>query len=427
MKNQEITQLANNLKQLLSDYTVGNQSKYDYYSADNTIRDFGISTPQKMLRTRPGIGWASRAVNTLSDRVVFDGFGNDRVGMNALLSEIYGDKVINKAKHDAIIAGMSTIAVADGRLIPFTALESTGEIDVRTGLFKWGLAVTEWVKASNTNTTTPKSYIVFTPYWSARFEDNTLVEIIDNPTKRTLLIPITRRATVDRPLGKAKVSNTVRRIIDEVGRVKRRYEIAGEFYSTPQRFMMGVAEGSEKGDIDASIGRWIVGTKDEDGDKPEVGQLPQMSINQFNDNKKDLARDFCAETSLTLRNLGYETANPTSVESLTALSDDMLLEAQQTQEEMGEQFKQIAMTLRMSIDRTDIISSGLRELVPSWKPIFRVDIGASGDAIFKLKDVMPELFETTAGYRMLGLSVRESEALLASRNAPQGFIQGEQL
>ena len=425
--NNEITQLANNLKQLLADYTPSNQRKYDFYNADNTVRDFGISTPQKMINTRPGIGWASRAVNTLSDRVVFDGFGNDRVGMNDLLAEINGDKVLNKAKHDAIIAGMSMVAVSNGKLVPFTALECTGEVDETTGLLKWGLAVTAWVKTANTNTTTPNDYLLFTPDWTARFENQQLAEIVPNPTGRTLLVPVTRRATVDRPLGKGKITNTVRRIINEVGRVKRRYEIAGEFYSTPQRYMMGVAEGAEKGDIDASIGRWIVGTKDEDGDKPEIGQLAQMSINQFNDNKKDLARDFCAETSLTLRNLGYETANPTSVESLTALSDDMLLEAKQTQEEIGAQIKNIAITLRMSIDGTNIVSSALRELEPSWKPIFQVDIGASGDAIFKLKEVMPELFETTAGYRMLGLSIRESEALLATRNAPQGFIQGDEL
>ncbi|WP_265088692.1 hypothetical protein, partial [Acinetobacter baumannii] len=175
--------------------------------------------------------------------------------MNDLLAEINGDKVLNKAKHDAIIAGMSMVAVSNGKLVPFTALECTGEVDETTGLLKWGLAVTAWVKTANTNTTTPNDYLLFTPDWTARFENQQLAEIVPNPTGRTLLVPITRRATVDRPLGKGKITNTVRRIINEVGRVKRRYEIAGEFYSTPQRYMMGVAEGAEKGDIDASIGR----------------------------------------------------------------------------------------------------------------------------------------------------------------------------
>lgn len=64
------------------------QDKYDYYDADNDIRDFGISIPKKMIHHHPGVGWASRAVNTLSDRVVFDGFAGDKFGINDYFDKI---------------------------------------------------------------------------------------------------------------------------------------------------------------------------------------------------------------------------------------------------------------------------------------------------------------------------------------------------
>lgn len=408
-------------------------NKYEYYNADNGIRDFGVSTPRAMINSQPGIGWAGRAVNTLSDRVVFDGFANDTFGINDYWTNIGAYSVVGKAKHDAFIAGCAFVAVADdlalGRktLIPFTASEATGEVDQKTGLLRWGLAVTRWGKTTDMAKKKlgilfdPEDYIVFTPDFTAIFESRTISQIVMNPTGRCLLHPITHRASADAPLGKSRLTNTARRIINEVGRLKRREEIAEEFYALPQRYINGLAEGAKKDEsMDSAIGKLWAITKDEDGDKPDIGQLQQMSIDGFIGAKKDKARDFCAETALTLRNLGYETGNPSSAESLVAMSDDLLLEAQNSQAEIGEQLKQIAITLRMAIDGVNIVPDALKTLVPAWKPIFPVDLGAAGDAIYKLFEVMPELQGTVAGYRMLGISIREAETLAARRIAAQG-------
>lgn len=403
------------------------KTKYDYYNADNQIPDFGIATPRRMTNLTPGIGWAARAVNTLSDRVIFDGFAGDTFGINDYLESINGYSVLTKAKHDAFIGGCAFVAVSDDPdtdrklLVPFTASEATGVVDQTTGLLKYGLAVTRWAEPQPKKRGirfAPADYLVFTPEFTAQFIDRELVEIMDNPTGRTLLHPVTHRASADRPLGKSRLSNTVRRIINEVGRLKRREEIAEEFYALPQRYITGLAEGVKKDDaLDSAIGKvWAI-TKDEDGDKPDVGQLTQMSIDQFETSKKDKARDFCAETALTLRNLGYETSNPSSSESLVAMSDDLLLEAKNSQEEMGKQFKEIALTLRLALDANDNIPTELRNITPAWQPIFQVDIGAAGDAMFKLFEVMPELQGTVAGYRFLGIGVREAEALAAKRKS----------
>lgn len=423
------TQTAQALVKQLQQHEPRVLDKYDYYNADNDFRDFGISTPKKMINSRPGVGWASRAVNTIADRVVFEGFAGDEFGINDYWETINAGVVVNKAKHDAFIGGVAFVAVADDPnpestnklLVPFTAAEATGVLDQNTGLLKMGLAVTRWAYPTDKRFKRilgPADYIVFTPEWTAVFINRTFYDIQENPTKRCLLHPITHRSTADRPLGKSRITNTARRIIQELARVKRRYEIAGEFYSTPQRYINGLAEGAKKdSDLDSTIGKvWAI-TKDEDGDKPDIGQLAQMTINQFSEAKKDLARDFCAETALTLRNLGYETGNPTSAESLVAMSDDLLLEAQQCQQEMGEQIKQLAITLRMALDGNDTVPANLKKLVPAWKPIFQLDIGAAGDAMFKLFQAMPELVGTITGYRMLGIGVREAEQLAAARVA----------
>lgn len=423
--------LAQKLLPQLARHESSVQKKYEYYDADNDVRDFGISTPNRMTHLRPGIGWASRAVNTLSDRVVFEGFANDKFGINDLLTQINGFNVISQAKHDAFIAGCAFIAVSDSEeegagkvLIPFTAQEATGVIDQTTGLLKWGLAVTKWGATSELSKRKlgilfdPENYIVFAPTFTAVFEGRTISYVVENESGRTLLHPITHRATANAPLGRSRLTKTARRIIQEVGRLKRREEVAEEFYSLPQRYINGLAEGAKKdANLDSAIGKvWAI-TKDEEGEKPDIGQLQQMSIEGFVGAKKDKARDFCAETALTLRNLGYETGNPTSAESLATMSDDLLLEATNTQEQMGQQIKELCITLRLAMDGNNVVPAQLNEIIPAWKPTFQVDIGATGDAMFKLFQAMPELAGTIAGYRMLGVNIREAEDLVARRLA----------
>jgi hypothetical protein len=411
--------------------------KYQYYNAENSYVDFGISVPVKMMNSKPGIGWASRAVNTLSDRVVFDGFANDTFSINELFDEINAKRVLNKAKKDAHIAGVSFVAISETpngvALIPFTASEATGVIDDNTGLLSYGLAVLSWTgddALAQSSVSEPKDYVVFTPEATTIYKNKKIDSITKNPTGRTMLHALTHGATASQPLGRSRITKTVRRIIQEVARVKRRYEIAGEFYSTPQRYVLGTEQDftqEQKNKLDSTIGKAWVFSKDDDGDKPEIGQLAQMSINQFEDNKKGLARDFCAETALTLRNLGYETANPTSAESLSAMSDDLLLEARASQDEMGEQIKQIAISIRLTLNKSDKVPEDLENIKAAWRPIFQVDVGAAGDAVYKLIQAMPELAGSVQIYQMLGMGVREAESLKAIRDkaSTNNFMTGE--
>ena len=411
--------------------------KYQYYNAENSYVDFGISVPVKMMNSKPGIGWASRAVNTLSDRVVFDGFANDTFSINELFDEINAKRVLNKAKKDAHIAGVSFVAISETpngvALIPFTASEATGVIDDNTGLLSYGLAVLSWTgddALAQSSVSEPKDYVVFTPEATTIYKNKKIDSITKNPTGRTMLHALTHGATASQPLGRSRITKTVRRIVQEVARVKRRYEIAGEFYSTPQRWVLGTEQDftqEQKNKLDSTIGKAWVFSKDDDGDKPEIGQLAQMSINQFEDNKKGLARDFCAETALTLRNLGYETANPTSAESLSAMSDDLLLEARASQDEMGEQIKQIAISIRLTLNKSDKVPEDLENIKAAWRPIFQVDVGAAGDAVYKLIQAMPELAGSVQIYQMLGMGVREAESLKAIRDkaSTNNFMTGE--
>lgn len=97
------------------------------------------------------------------------------------------------------------------------------------------------------------------------------------------------------------------------------------------------------------------------------------------------------------------------------MSDDLLLEATNSQAEMGKQFKEIMITLQLAINGNATVPDNLRELAPAWKPIFTADIGQVGDAMFKLFQAMPELVGTVEGYQMMGIGIRQAEALVQRR------------
>ena len=428
---------AEKLTKKLGNKVYKTAEKYVYYNAQQEVGDLGISLPKNFVMMKPGVGWASRAVNTLADRLNFDGFINDSFDFNSLLDDTGARKVLNKSIQDALIAGCSFIGIEyvneSVKLTPFTALEATGEIDTRTGLLVDGIAVLEWEEYDDDDWRwwgkKPKTIALFEPGFTAViYKGKQIIAYAENPTGRPLLHVITHRQSADRPFGKSRISNTVRRIVDEVGRLKVRYEIAAEFYSTPQRYILGLSEGQlAEGNLSSELGKIWGLTADEDGEKPTVGQLAQMSINQFSDQKKDLARDFCAETALTLRNLGYETANPTSAESLSAMSDDLLLEAQECQRELGKEFKDVIVSMRMLLDRSNTISSRVEDIEPVWMPISQLNVGAAGDAIYKLMQIMPQLKDSPATYRMLGLTVKETNEVLqkAKRAISSQFMATE--
>jgi hypothetical protein len=84
---------------------------------------------------------------------------------------------------------------------------------------------------------------------------------------------------------------------------------------------------------------------------------------------------------------------------------------------MGRQIKEIAITLRMALDNNDTVPTQLTEIAPAWQPIFEQNIGAVGDAMFKLFQAMPELVGTVEGYRMMGIGIRQAEELVKRRVA----------
>lgn len=403
------------------------QNKYDYYEAEQRTRDLGISMPAKLLALQSGLGWASKAVDVVADRLSFDAFENDRLGINQLYSIADETEAFDQAKHDALIAGCAFIAIVDDpsimakRFMPFSALEATGVLNTTTGLLKYGLAITQYNRDEKLTQSYGKfplnfaeDWVLFTENETAIFEKRQLVQIVPNPTGRALLHLLANRPTTKQPFGRSVISREARLLIQSGLRTMRRSEIAGEFYASPQRYLIGVSEEFEKDDsMDLQLGKIAVVEKDGDGDTPTAGQWSQHSMAPYSDQLKMFAQQFCAKTGLTLHSLGFDTSNPTSAESYEAQNEDLRLLVDKTAKHFGNVLKKIAITLRVSTSGTREITDEMRAIVPHWDPVFKVDIGPAGDAFNKILQTVPELRQSNRMFYMLGMSVAEAEKFTA--------------
>lgn len=431
MNEAQLLEMSRNLLGIIVSKRSKVQLKYEYYEAEQRLRDLGISMPAKLLALQSGLGWASKAVDVVADRLSFDAFENDRLGINSLYEIADETEAIDSAKHDALIAGCAFIAIVDDesiqqkRFMPFSALEATGILNTTTGLLKYGLAITRYnrdEKLANTYSKFPTNFaedwVLFGEDFTAIYEKRQLVRIVANPTGRSYLHLLANRPTTKQPFGRSVISKECRLLIQAGLRTMRRSEVAGEFYSSPQRYILGVSEDFEKDEsMDLQLGKIALVESDGEGKAPTAGQWQQQTMSPYSDQLKMFAQQFCAKTGLTLHSLGFDTNNPTSAESYEAQNEDLRLLVERTSKHFGNVLKKMAITLRLSASGTRIVTEDMRAIVPHWEPVFKVDIGPAGDAFNKILQTVPELKQSNRMFYMLGMSVKEAERYAAAQQS----------
>src|SRR5699024_728576 len=60
-----------------------------------------------------------------------------------------------------------------------------------------------------------------------------------NPAGRVLVEPLVYRPDLDRPFGRSRISRPIMSITDEAVRTVLRTEVSAEFYTSPQRYVLG--------------------------------------------------------------------------------------------------------------------------------------------------------------------------------------------
>lgn len=390
--------------------------RYKYYEMKNYVRDFGISTPPELRAFTSSLGWCAKAVDSLADRVVFNEFRNDLLGMNSVFQMNNPDVLFQSAELSAMIAGCAFIYIQppqrEGDNPPMQVIDganATGIIDTVTGLLKEGYAVLERDQYG-----VVKIEAYFIPNETQiYYKDKSYMDIIRHEVAYPLLAPVIYRPGAKRPFGHSRISRACMSLMSSAIRTMKRSEISAEFFSYPQKWVTGLSEDNEIADKwRASMATLIAITKDEDGDKPTFGQFMQQAMTPHTDHLKMFASMFAGETGLTLDDLGFPTANPSSADAIKAAHDSLRLTARAAQRSFGVGFRNagyLAVSLR---DQKMYKRSAACMSIPSWEPIFEPDasmLSAIGDGVLKLNQsvdgyIDEEIIGDLTGIRKIGES-----------------------
>ena len=402
------------------------ENKYKFYNGCYDFEDPSRGQLANEIRISR-VGWGKRAIEMRGNKTHFDRFENDALGLTQLLKDYKAFDAFNKVKDDTLVAGCGFLAVVDDRVMPFTAREATGTFDWREQRLKQGVAIfnNQTEKFGTALNYEPASYVVFTPD-TTEIHEGPKVTVLRNNTGRPLITLLTHHATTGRPFGHSVLTTPARNAIVDASRTLRQAMIAAHYYNAKVDVLLGVDNSTSVDTVKMRTGDALKVGTNEAGQIPQIGQFAQHAMTPFSDTMTIAARNFCADTKLSLANLGISSDAPQSPEALEIVGDDLRDDIAEWHSELGEELKQLAVTIFMKENNISVIDENLKELieqiVPVFKPIYRGDFSKVGDALVKIGQVAPEGLKSRSVWRNLGLSSEEIDNVigpLAAQNVLQ--------
>ena len=391
--------------------------RYAFYDMKHSASELSGIIPPQLRHLAMTLGWCAKAVDTLSDRLLFDRFLHDDFMLNQIYALNNRDVLFSSANLSALISSCAflyigrnadrfpTIQVIDGE-------SATGIIDPVTNMLKEGYAVLE---RDENHRPVLEAYFRphLTEYYKNGARDDALT--LEHKAPFALLVPVIYRPDAKRPFGHSRISRACMNLQDAAVRTLKRSEVSAEFYSFPQRYVLGLDDTADQMDdadkVKAVMCAFLDFRQDENGGHPTVGQFEQQSMAPYTEQVKMLASVFAGETGLTLDDLGFPLENPSSEGAIRASHESLRLTARKAQQTFGVGYLNAGYLAACIRDNYEYRRSAFAETVPAWLPIFEPDaagLASIGDAILK----MNQASEGFMGARNIrALTGLESDAL----------------
>ena len=190
-------------------------------------------------------------------------------------------------------------------------------------------------------------------------------------------------------------------------RTVKRSEISAEFFSYPQKYVLGLAEDAEPMEKwKATMSTMMTLSRDEDGNLPTLGQFQQQSMAPHLDQIRSFAALFAGETGLTLDDLGFVTDNPSSQDAIKASHENLRLVARKAQRTFGSGFLNVGYLAACVRDEFPYQRRQLYLSTPVWEPVFEPDaamLSLIGDGAIKINQAVPGYFNSDNLRTMTGI------------------------
>lgn len=376
--------------------------RYNFYEMKEFMPRPSAILPQELRWISECLGWCAKSVDTLADRLIVNGFRNDNFNMEEIYNMNNSDVLFDSAILSALISSCSFIYIApqfitdiDGSKKPTIPTmqvidggHATGVIDDVTGLLKEGYAVLEYDKDDN-----PLLEAYFEPFKTTYYPAGEEPYVVQHSAPAPLLVPCINRPDAKRPFGHSRISRSCMNLQNSAKNTLRNIEVAAEFNSHPQKYVLGMSEDAEFNGRLASMSSFLRIDKDDEGDRPVVGQFNQISMTPYVEQIKMFASLFSGETGLTLDDLGFAGANPASAEAIRATHESLRLTAKKAQRTFGTGFINAGYLAACLRDDLPYRRNMFYKTTIAWNPLFEPDSSALsgiGDGIIKINQSIPE-------------------------------------
>lgn len=381
--------------------------RYRQYDMKYQDINIGLAIPPALREQyRSTIGWCAKAVDALADRLVFREFAEDNFEVNQIFQMNNPDTLFDSAILSALISSCSFVYISPGedgipRLQVIDGANATGVIDPITGLLNEGYAV-----LLRDNYGRPIQEAYFLPGVTDYIEGES-VDRRTNNAPYPLLVPIIHRPDAMRPFGRSRISRSAMYYQKYAKRTLERADITAEFYSFPQKYVVGLSQDAEPMDTwKATISSMLQFTKDSDGDSPKLGQFTTPSMSPFTEQLRTAAAGFAGETGLTLDDLGFVTDNPSSAEAIKASHETLRVAARKAQRNFGSGFLNVGYLSACLRDNFPYQRRQFYLTAPKWENVFEPDastLSLIGDGAIKINQAIPGYFDNDSLRDLTGI------------------------
>ena len=416
--------IADEVDELLSIWSshIGkNQLRRRYYDGENVLKDLGISIPPSLRNIETVVGWPKKAVGALACRSRFDGFtatvdGSADSDTQAKLDRIVQASALKRKYRQAVeselIAGCDFITLSKGAkgeppviVTTHSAEDGAAKWSERLGRISSGLVIMHYDASG-----APDELALYTDEATYHVDgrDALMVERMSHRMGRPLMEALAYNPTESQPLGQSRITRAVRFITDSGVREALRTEISAEFFTSPQKYLLGV-DGDPFEDRtrwEAYIGNIFTVSQTEDGTTPTFGQLSQGSMQPHTDYMWALAARFSGETNVPLSQLGIVSDNPSSAEAIYAANEPLIIEAERLRDDNAGPLVSIAQMALAIVDNVPLstVEDGGVSIVANFANPAMPSIVSQADAMVKIASVVPEFAGTEVFWEQLGFS-----------------------
>lgn len=420
-----------------------NEEKNKYYEGKISLSDvnLGIALPEGMKKLEIGCAWGAKTVDVLASRSMFDGFVGANGGEVEELTQIildnnfiaeYAKACRDELKYGCTFATLSRQGV-DGCKIRFHSPQTAAaKWDGEKGRIEAGFAIIDSVPDEYEKGRWQPSVINYytdTDVWVLTRDENVWYAIPhSHKMGRPLMEALIWNSTSDKPFGRSRIKEPVRRLIDGYVRTIANATIGLEFATSPQKYLLGVTDEQYDKIINQKFKQYVGGiiastNNPESGLNPSFGQLAQGSITPHVEMIRILATQFSAATGLSVTDTGVvNDANPTSSDAILAQSQTLVSMAETLNKGNGAALRIIAM-MALAISNNvslDGLTDNQKDIIAHFKNPAMPSVAMTTDAAIKIASARQTFASTDTFLEMIGFDQAEIRRIKAQETRARG-------